>query len=73
MIMDLFMAGSQTTRDTLKFALYYLGAKPEVQIKLQDEVDQVLGGAPASLEDRARSDPTSTFLTISNSPGIIFR
>lgn len=69
--MDLFMAGSQTTRDTLKFALYFLGAKPEVQTKLQDEVDLVLTGAPASLEDRARSGLKETFLIFTNSPEII--
>lgn len=53
--LDLFFAGSQTTGDTIKFALYYLAVNPRAQEKLQAELDQTLDGTFATLEDRARS------------------
>ncbi|KAK4328291.1 hypothetical protein Pmani_001275 [Petrolisthes manimaculis] len=53
-IFDLFFAGSQTTADTLKFTFYYLANNPRVQSKLQAELDETLGGALATLEDRSR-------------------
>ncbi|KAK3874427.1 hypothetical protein Pcinc_020632 [Petrolisthes cinctipes] len=53
-ILDLFFAGSQTTADTLRFTFYYLANNPRVQSKLHAELDEVLGGALATLEDKAR-------------------
>ncbi|XP_047471897.1 cytochrome P450 2L1-like [Penaeus chinensis] len=55
LIFDLFFAGSETTSSTLTFAMYYLAAFPEVQRKLQEEIDRVLpDGDLPTLEDRAR-------------------
>jgi len=51
--MDLFVAGSDTTTITLRFALLYLILFPEVQRKVQEELDQVVGSnRPVSLTDK---------------------
>jgi cytochrome P450 len=41
--MDLFMAGSETTSNTMEFALLYMILHPEVQKKVQAEIDSVVG------------------------------
>ncbi|VEN64074.1 unnamed protein product [Callosobruchus maculatus] len=41
--MDMFMAGSETTSNTLSFCFLYLVLYPEVQKKAQEEIDRVLG------------------------------
>jgi len=41
--MDLFMAGSETTSNTLEFAILYMILHPEVQEKVQTEIDSVIG------------------------------
>jgi cytochrome P450 family 2 subfamily J len=41
--MDLFIAGSDTTTITLRFALLYLILHPKVQRKIQEEIDRVVG------------------------------
>ncbi|KAJ8922410.1 hypothetical protein NQ315_004356 [Exocentrus adspersus] len=51
--MDLFMAGSETTNNSLGFAFFYLIKYPEVQKKAQMEIDAVLGKHRVpTLEDR---------------------
>ncbi|XP_056156237.1 cytochrome P450 2J2-like [Lampris incognitus] len=42
-VLDLFFAGSETTASTLRWALLYMTQYPEVQEKLQAEIDQVIG------------------------------
>ena len=42
-LFDLFMAGSDTTSNTLMFIIIYLLRYPEVQAKAQAEVDSVIG------------------------------
>ena len=41
--MDLFMAGSETTSNTMEFALLYMILFPDVQKKVQEEIDSVVG------------------------------
>ncbi|KAF4519027.1 hypothetical protein B566_EDAN001612, partial [Ephemera danica] len=41
--LDMFVAGSTTTSNSLSFALLYLSRYPKVQIKIQQELDEVLG------------------------------
>ncbi|XP_018325317.1 methyl farnesoate epoxidase-like [Agrilus planipennis] len=41
--LDLMMAGSETTSNTLSFAMLYMLKYPEIQKKVQDELDEVLG------------------------------
>ena len=52
--MDLFSAGSETTATTLAWAVNYMVLHPEVQEKVQQEIDAVLGDSAPGLEDRAR-------------------
>lgn len=42
-IFDLFIAGFDTTATTIRWACLYLAAHPEVQKKLQKEIDDVVG------------------------------
>ena len=69
--MDLFSAGSETTATTLAWAVCFMIVHPEVQKKVQEEIDQVLGDRTPTLDDRGRytnffnSDTTSTFLFLS--------
>jgi cytochrome P450 len=41
--LDLFMAGSETTSNTLGFAVLYMLLHPDVQRRAQDELDSVVG------------------------------
>ena len=50
--MDLFGAGSETTSSILSFAILYLIRFPDIQEKLQAEIESVLGCRSAMLEDR---------------------
>lgn len=47
----IFMAGHETTANTLAWAWYLLSQAPEVEAKLHAEVDAVLRGASPSLAD----------------------
>ena len=50
--MDLFGAGSETTSSILSFAILYMIRFPEIQEKLQAEIESVVGCRSAMLEDR---------------------
>ncbi|XP_006879803.1 PREDICTED: cytochrome P450 2J2-like [Elephantulus edwardii] len=41
--LDLFLAGTETTSTTLRWALLYMALNPEIQEKVQAEIDKVLG------------------------------
>ncbi|XP_045624921.1 probable cytochrome P450 49a1 isoform X2 [Procambarus clarkii] len=49
LILDMLIAGIDTTSHTLAFTLYLLARNPEVQKRLQEEVDTVLGDHTGSL------------------------
>ena len=42
-LMDLFIAGSETTSTTLTWAILYMVRNPDVQDKVQKDLDTVLG------------------------------
>lgn len=53
--LDFFIAGSETTSKTLGFAFFYLLEHPEVQRKVQEEIDRVVGkDRQLSLHDRPK-------------------
>jgi cytochrome P450 len=52
---NLFAAGTDTTFNSVTFALVYMVRFPEIQEKVQEEIDRVVGrDRLPSLEDRAR-------------------
>ncbi|XP_035671783.1 cytochrome P450 2U1-like [Branchiostoma floridae] len=51
-ILDLFIAGTDTTAATLTWALLYMILYPDVQQKVQAELDSVLGATKPSLAHR---------------------
>jgi cytochrome P450 len=55
----LFLAGHETTALALAHTLYLISKYPEVERRLTEEIDQVLGGALASHEDVKRLPYTS--------------
>jgi len=52
--MTLFMAGHETTANTLAWAFYLLATHPEVEAALHAELQGVLGGRPPTLADLPR-------------------
>uniref|UniRef100_A0A8B9SF15 Cytochrome P450 2J6-like n=1 Tax=Apteryx owenii TaxID=8824 RepID=A0A8B9SF15_APTOW len=62
-IFDLFLAGSETTATTLRWALLYMVAYPDIQEKVQKELDAALG--PSHLicyEDRKKLPYTNAVI-----------
>ncbi|KAG2461215.1 cytochrome P450 2J6-like [Polypterus senegalus] len=52
-LLDLFVAGTETTSTTLRWALLYMMKYRDVQEKVQKEIDAVLGrDQPPSMQDR---------------------
>lgn len=53
--LDLFMAGSETTSNTLSFSIAYMIEYPDVQKKVRNELDQVIGrNRWPQLQDRVK-------------------
>ena len=52
-LFDLFIAGSETTSTTLTWAALYMVRYPEVQRRVQEELDREVGGdREPKMEDR---------------------
>lgn len=53
--MDMFMAGSETTNNTMSFCFLYLILNPEIQQKAQEEIDFIVGkNRTPTLDDRPK-------------------
>jgi cytochrome P450 len=52
--MTLFMAGHETTANTLAWVWFLLSTHPEVESKLHDEIDEVLPDRPPTFDDLPR-------------------
>ncbi|XP_013421006.1 cytochrome P450 2D14-like [Lingula anatina] len=53
-IVDLYTAGTDTTANTLRWSLVHMVNHPDVQKKVQQDIDQVIGqGRVAKMEDKA--------------------
>jgi len=50
-VIDIFIAGAETTGYTLGFALLFMMDNPQVQLRVQREIDLVLQGRQPSLSD----------------------
>ncbi|XP_023650403.2 cytochrome P450 2J2-like [Paramormyrops kingsleyae] len=51
--LDLFLAGTETTSTTLRWALLYMSKYPEITERVQDEIDSVIGRSrQPSMADR---------------------
>ncbi|AGA29067.1 cytochrome P450 [Singulisphaera acidiphila] len=61
--MTLFMAGHETTANTLTWAWYLLAQHPEVEARLHEELDQVLGDRAPTLADLPRLSFTEHVIT----------
>ena len=66
-VRDLVLAGSETSSTTLRWALVLAANHPDIQRRMQEELDSVVGGRPeearlASLDDRPRLPLVEAFI-----------
>lgn len=62
-VMTFLIAGSNTVSNTLSWAFHEIGADPDVERRLHDEVDRVLAGRTATYEDIDRLVYTRRLIT----------
>ena len=61
--MGMLLAGTETSAIVLGWTCYLLGAYPEVQARVAGEVEAVLAGRPAGVEDLPKLDLTRRVIT----------
>lgn len=62
-VVTFFLAGTETTANTLAWALHLITQHPDVYDRLRAEVDQVLAGRSATYADLPRLDLTSRVIS----------
>lgn len=62
-LFDLFIAGTDTTQFTLRWALLILTYYPEIQKKLREEIAEQIGDRVATQEDKNRCHLVNAFIT----------
>lgn len=62
-VVTFFVAGSETAAYTIAWALHFVSQNPEIERRLQAEVDSVLAGQPAGFEHLDRLDLTRRIIT----------
>ena len=62
-LQDMFQAGSETTRMTFMWIILLMANYPEVQMKLRNEVDNVIGSSIPSSEHRSKCDYVNSFIS----------
>ncbi|XP_071666245.1 cytochrome P450 2J2-like [Patagioenas fasciata] len=60
---DLFLAGTETTSTTIRWALLFMAMYPEIQARVQAEINTVIGqGRQPALDDRSNMPYTSAVI-----------
>ncbi|XP_068136236.1 cytochrome P450 2G1-like isoform X2 [Hyperolius riggenbachi] len=62
LVSDLFLAGTETISTTLRWALLLMMKYPEIQRKVHDEIDRVIGSAQPQFEHRKQMPYTHAVL-----------
>ncbi|MCM3761955.1 cytochrome P450 [Alkalihalobacillus oceani] len=61
-VIALFLAGHETTANTLSWAFYLLSQHPDIEEKLYQEVSRVVGDRPATLADLSKLSYTENVI-----------
>ncbi|KAI1293486.1 Cytochrome P450 2J5 [Halotydeus destructor] len=62
-LFDLFLAGSDTTRMTMHWIILFLAKYPQLQRKVRDEIDEVLGDQVLCPELKSKLNYTQAFIS----------
>ncbi|KAM5165045.1 cytochrome P450 2K4-like [Mantella aurantiaca] len=61
-VTSLFMAGTETTSSTIRFAVSYMIKYPEIQKRVHEEIDRVIGSAQPRIDHRKNMPYTNAVI-----------
>jgi len=61
--MTIFLAGHETTANAMSWTWYLLGTAPHIELRLHQELAQVLGGRPPTVEDVPKLEYTRAVIS----------